>query len=103
MTGIVEFSGFSPFFFASLFSLIDVCMFCRFLELGSILEPGRPPKMDKAVILGDAVRMVTQLRMEAQKLKESNENLKEKINDLKVSLRLIIVHFYGSMYSKVSV
>lgn len=55
----------------------------RFLELGSILEPGRPPKMDKAVILGDAVRMVTQLRMEAQKLKESNENLKEKINDLK--------------------
>ncbi|EXB51987.1 hypothetical protein L484_019764 [Morus notabilis] len=55
----------------------------RFLELGSISEPGRPPKMDKAVILGDAVRMVTHLRMEAEKLKESNEKLQEKINELK--------------------
>ncbi|PON88180.1 Basic helix-loop-helix transcription factor [Trema orientale] len=56
----------------------------RFLELGSILDPGRPPKMDKAVILGDAVRMVTQLRKESQKLKESNESLQEKIHELKV-------------------
>ncbi|KAK9267519.1 hypothetical protein L1049_009947 [Liquidambar formosana] len=55
----------------------------RFLELGSILEPGRPPKMDKAVMLNDAIRTVTQLRDEAQKLKESNENLQEKINELK--------------------
>ncbi|XP_010923988.1 transcription factor ILR3 isoform X2 [Elaeis guineensis] len=56
----------------------------RFLELGSILEPGKPPKMDKAAILSDAVRMVTQLRSEAQKLKDSNENLQEKIKELKV-------------------
>ncbi|KAF8414068.1 hypothetical protein HHK36_002067 [Tetracentron sinense] len=55
----------------------------RFLELGSILEPGRPPKMDKAAILSDAVRMVTQLRTEAQKLKESNKSLLEKIKELK--------------------
>ncbi|XP_042482250.1 transcription factor ILR3-like [Macadamia integrifolia] len=55
----------------------------RFLDLGSILEPGRPPKMDKAAILSDAVRMVTQLRNEAQKLKESNESLQEKIKELK--------------------
>lgn len=55
----------------------------RFLELGSILDPGRPPKMDKAIILSDAVRMVSQLRGEAQKLKESKENLQEKINELK--------------------
>lgn len=54
--------------------------------MGSILDPGRPPKMDKAVILGDAVRMVTQLRREAKKLKESNEDLQEKINELKVPL-----------------
>jgi len=47
----------------------------RFIELGSILEPGRPPKMDKAAILNDAVRMVNQLRSESQKLKESNEEL----------------------------
>uniref|UniRef100_A0A5B6ZUJ0 Putative transcription factor ILR3-like n=1 Tax=Davidia involucrata TaxID=16924 RepID=A0A5B6ZUJ0_DAVIN len=30
----------------------------RFQELSSILEPGRPPKMDKAVILSDAVRIL---------------------------------------------
>ncbi|KAK3188230.1 hypothetical protein Dsin_027791 [Dipteronia sinensis] len=55
----------------------------RFLELASILDPGRSPKMDKAVLLADAVRMVSQLRDEAQKMKESNESLVEKINELK--------------------
>lgn len=47
----------------------------RFQELSYVLEPGRPPKMDKAVILRDAVQMVTQLRDEAEKLKESHKNL----------------------------
>jgi len=56
----------------------------KFVELGSILEPGRPPKTDKAAILTDAVRMVSQLRGEAQKLKDSNSSLQEKIKDLKV-------------------
>lgn len=55
----------------------------KFQELGSILEPGRPPKADKAAILVDAVRMVTQLRGEADKLKDSNSNLQEKIKELK--------------------
>ncbi|KAH7546627.1 transcription factor ILR3 [Ziziphus jujuba] len=55
----------------------------KFLELGAILEPGRPPKTDKAAILIDAVRMVNQLRGEAQKLKDSNSNLQEKIKELK--------------------
>nr|WIE96082.1 basic helix-loop-helix transcription factor [Loropetalum chinense var. rubrum] len=55
----------------------------RFVELGSILEPGKPPKADKSAILSDAVRMVTKLRGEAQKLKESNEDLQEKIKELK--------------------
>ncbi|OIV99166.1 hypothetical protein TanjilG_19662 [Lupinus angustifolius] len=55
----------------------------KFIELGSILEPGRPPKTDKAAILIDAVHMVTQLRGEAQKLKDSNMGLQEKIKDLK--------------------
>ncbi|KAL9452687.1 hypothetical protein AB3S75_008473 [Citrus x aurantiifolia] len=54
----------------------------RFMELASILDPGRPPKMDKTVLLADAVQMVTQLRDEAQKLKVSNENLLGKINEL---------------------
>ncbi|GMY37081.1 transcription factor ILR3-like isoform X2 [Fagus crenata] len=55
----------------------------RFMELGSILDPGKTSKMDKAVILGDAVRMLTQLRDEAQKLKESKKIMQEKINELK--------------------
>jgi len=55
----------------------------KFVELGSILEPGRPPKTDKAAVLLDAVRMVTQLRGEAQKLKDSNSSLQEKIKELK--------------------
>lgn len=56
----------------------------KFMELGSILDPERPPKTDKAAILIDAIRMVTQLRSEAQKLKDSNSNLQEKIKELKV-------------------
>lgn len=58
----------------------------RFVELGSILEPGRAPKTDKAAILIDAVRMVNQLRGEAQKLKDSNSSLQEKIKELKASV-----------------
>lgn len=65
----------------------------RFVELGSILEPGRPPKTDKAAILMDAVRMVTQLRDEAQKLKESTTSLQEKIKELKVRPQLIFNTF----------
>ena len=58
----------------------------RFTELSVILEPGNPPKTDKAAILVDAVRMVTQLRGEAQKLKDSNSSLQGKIKELKVNL-----------------
>nr|ALJ33564.1 Hlh-1 [Clytia hemisphaerica] len=55
----------------------------KFLELSTLLEPGRPPKTDKAAILVDAVRMVNQLRGEAQNLKDSSESLQEKITELK--------------------
>lgn len=55
----------------------------RFLELSSVLEPGRPPKTDKTALLSDAVRMLTRLRNETQKLNESNEDLQEKIKELK--------------------
>jgi hypothetical protein len=58
---------------------------CRFLELSSIMNPGKEAKLDKANILSDAARMVAQLRGEAEKLKESNEKLRENIKDLKVS------------------
>lgn len=55
----------------------------RFVELSATLEPGRPPKTDKATILNDAVRIMTQLRTEAQGLQESNDQLREAIKDLK--------------------
>lgn len=55
----------------------------RFLELSSALEPGRPPKTDKASILSDAARVLEQLKAEAQELKISNEKLQETIKDLK--------------------
>ncbi|CAH8363457.1 unnamed protein product [Eruca vesicaria subsp. sativa] len=55
----------------------------KFMELSVMLEPGHPPKTDKAAILVDAVRMVTQLRGEAQKLKDSNSSLQDKIKELK--------------------
>ncbi|KAL9322548.1 hypothetical protein ACSQ67_010601 [Phaseolus vulgaris] len=55
----------------------------RFLELSSILEPGRPPKTDKVAILSDAVRAVVQLRNEAERLKEMNDELQGKVKELK--------------------
>ena len=74
------------------------------MELGSILEPGRPPKTDKAAILIDAVRMVTQLRGEAQKLQDSNSSLQERIKELKVrlpwgSFMVKIVRFFSMLFS----
>ncbi|PHT77227.1 Transcription factor ILR3 [Capsicum chinense] len=63
----------------------------KFMELGALLEAGRPPKTDKSAILVDAVRMVTQLRDEAQKLKDSNLNLQEKIKELKASITSLAV------------
>lgn len=55
------------------------------MELGAILDPGRPVKADKAAILIDATRMVTQLRFESQKMKDTNTDLQEKVKELKVS------------------
>ncbi|XP_031263254.1 transcription factor ILR3-like isoform X2 [Pistacia vera] len=69
--------------FANLDALKEIGSRKRFLELGSILDPGRLPKMDKAVLLSDAVRMVIQLRDEARKLKDTIDSLLEKINELK--------------------
>lgn len=55
----------------------------RFVELSQALEPGRPPKADKASILCDAVRVLGQLRVEAQQLQESNRLLRDQIKELK--------------------
>ncbi|KAG0477736.1 hypothetical protein HPP92_012455 [Vanilla planifolia] len=55
----------------------------RFLELNSVLDPGRPPKSDKASILSDAARVLAQLRSEAEQLKEANKKLRNAIKELK--------------------
>jgi hypothetical protein len=57
---------------------------CRFQDLSSVLEPGRPAKTDKPAILDDAIRVLNQLKNEAQELKETNEKLLEEIKSLKV-------------------
>ncbi|GMH18858.1 hypothetical protein Nepgr_020699 [Nepenthes gracilis] len=54
-----------------------------FLDLSSILEPGRTAKTDKLVILGDAIRVLNQLKTEAKDLKDENQMLLEEIKSLK--------------------
>ena len=53
------------------------------------MEPGKPPKADKVAILSDAVRMLDQLRAEAEKLKTSNESLQDSIKSLKVNTKTL--------------
>lgn len=65
------------------------CVF-RFMDLSSVLEPGRTPKTDKSAILDDAIRVVNQLRGEAHELKETNQKLLEEIKSLKVSFSLCL-------------
>ncbi|RVW71112.1 Transcription factor bHLH104 [Vitis vinifera] len=54
-----------------------------FLDLSSILEPGKSAKTDKLAILGDAIRVLNQLRNEAKDLEDANEKLQEEIRSLK--------------------
>ncbi|KAG9143052.1 hypothetical protein Leryth_006320 [Lithospermum erythrorhizon] len=54
-----------------------------FSELCAVLEPGRPSRTDKLVILGDAIRVLKELKSESQEYKETNEKLLEEIKTLK--------------------
>lgn len=62
------------------------CDFCRFCDLSAVLEPGRPVRTDKPSILDDAIRVLSQLKTEAEELKTRNEKLLEEIKCLKVSI-----------------
>ncbi len=64
--------------------------------MSAVLEPGRPPKTDKATILSDAVRILGQLRSEAQQLQDSNNQLHDAIKELKVQLPLENPHIHAS-------
>ncbi|KAJ4826131.1 hypothetical protein Tsubulata_021878 [Turnera subulata] len=54
-----------------------------FLDLSAVLDPGRPARTDKPAIIDDAIRVLNQLRNEAQELKDTNEKLLEEIKSLK--------------------
>ncbi|KAL9255258.1 Transcription factor ILR3-like protein [Drosera capensis] len=60
-----------------LFQVVSTLFQVRFVELGSILEPGRPPKTDKAAVLSDAVPIAekNELRDEKQRLKAEKGRL----------------------------
>ncbi|GAB4836076.1 hypothetical protein Ancab_000993 [Ancistrocladus abbreviatus] len=47
----------------------------KFLELNSVLHPGRPAKTDKSAILTDAICTSDKLRTEAEELKEKKSKL----------------------------
>ena len=48
---------------------------CSFADLAKILEPGKASKTDKANIISDAIRIVTQLRGENSQLRQLNKFL----------------------------
>ncbi|KAI5397524.1 hypothetical protein KIW84_063371 [Lathyrus oleraceus] len=62
---------------------ITVIICCRFCDLSAVLDPGRPVRTDKPAILDDAIRVLNQLKTEAEELKETNEKLLEEIKCLK--------------------
>lgn len=66
-------------------------MIYRFLELVSVLDLGRLTKTDKGAILSDAVRILTQLRSESCRIKESIDDLQAKIKELKVRFGIFCV------------
>lgn len=66
-------------------SKVFVSNLCRFLDLSLALEPGRPTRTNKPAILDDAIRVLNQLRSEAEDLKQTNEKLREEVECLKVS------------------
>ncbi|EPS62474.1 hypothetical protein M569_12315, partial [Genlisea aurea] len=55
----------------------------RFSELSALLEPGRPVKTDKLALLGDAIKVINQLKSESDEYRETNERLLEEIKMLK--------------------
>lgn len=54
--------------------------------MSAVLDPGRPVRTDKPAILDDAIRVLNQLKTEAEELKETNGKLLEEIKCLKVSI-----------------
>ncbi|KAL9691639.1 hypothetical protein QQ045_012064 [Rhodiola kirilowii] len=55
----------------------------KILELSSLIDPTRPVRSDKLVILGDTIQILKQLKTEAHELEEARKKLNEEIKNLK--------------------
>lgn len=54
---------------------------CRYTELASLIDPKKTPKTDRNLILDDAVRVITQLRVENNQLRQLNKLLEERVQE----------------------
>mmetsp|Transcript_6313 Transcript_6313/g.21729 ORF Transcript_6313/g.21729 Transcript_6313/m.21729 type:complete len:241 (+) Transcript_6313:190-912(+) len=61
----------------------------RFAQLAQLIDPGKPPKTDKATILTDAARVVSGLRSEGRELRHTNQQLMEELRKLRMQLQLM--------------
>lgn len=54
---------------------------CRYTELAALIDPGKAPKTDRNLILEDAVRVIGQLRVENNQLRQLNKLLEERVQE----------------------
>lgn len=53
----------------------------RYTELAALIDPNKTPKTDRNLILDDAVRVITQLRVENNQLRQLNKLLEERVQE----------------------
>jgi hypothetical protein len=53
----------------------------RYTELAALIDPGKPPKTDRNLILEDAVRVISHLRAENNQVHQLNKFLEEKVRE----------------------
>ena len=53
----------------------------RYTELAALIDPSKTPKTDRNLILDDAVRVITQLRVENNQLRQLNKLLEERVQE----------------------
>ena len=53
----------------------------RYAELAALIDPGKPPKSDRNLILEDAVRVINHARAENNQLRQLNKFLEDKVQE----------------------
>jgi hypothetical protein len=59
----------------------DILLIFRYTELAALIDPNKPPKTDRNLILDDAVRVISQLRVENNQLRQLNKLLEERVQE----------------------